>query len=185
MLYQFIWTVHINNMINGKCCCCCNSVAKSCPLFVTQWTAVCQVPLSSTICQSLLKFMSIESVILSNHLILCCPLLLLPLIFPSIRVFSNESVLTTGGQSIGALASASVLPMSIQGWFPLGLTGLISLKSKELSGVLWYLWTYSEGTQPYICMYPFSPKPPSHPGCHTTPSRVPCAVQHDLVGDLF
>ena len=93
MLYQFIWTVHINNMINGECCCCCNSVAKSCPLFVTQWTAVCQVPLSSTICQSLLRFMSIESVILSNHLILCCPLLLLPLIFPSIRVFSNESVL--------------------------------------------------------------------------------------------
>ena len=92
MLHQFIWTVHVNNMITAECCCC-NSVAKSCPLFVTQWTAVSQVLLSSTICQSLLKFICIESVMLSNHLILCCPLLFLPLIFPSIRVFSNESVL--------------------------------------------------------------------------------------------
>ena len=75
-----------------------------------------------------------ETVILSNHLILCCPLLLLS-IFPSIRVFSSESALVAGGQScIGALASAaaSVLPMNIQGWFPLGLTGLISSVSKGL-----------------------------------------------------
>ena len=62
-------------------------------LFVTPWTAVCQASLSFTISQSLLKFMSIESVMPSNHLILCHPLLLLPAIFPSIRVFSNESVL--------------------------------------------------------------------------------------------
>ena len=65
---------------------------------------------------SLLKFMSIESVMSSNHLILCHPLLLLPSIFPSIRVFSNES---SDGQSIGASASASVLPMNVQDWFPL------------------------------------------------------------------
>ena len=58
-------------------------------LFVTPWTAACQVPLSSSISWSLLRFMSIESVVLSNHLILCHPLLL-PSIFPSIRVFSNE-----------------------------------------------------------------------------------------------
>ena len=72
----------------------------------------------------------------SNHLVLCCPLLLLPLIFPGIRVFSNELALhfTSGGQSIGASSSASVLPMNIQDWFPLGLTGLI-LKSKGLSRV--------------------------------------------------
>ena len=57
------------------------------------WTAACQAPLSSTISQSLLKLMSIELVMPSNHLILCRPLLLLPSIFPSIRVFSNESVL--------------------------------------------------------------------------------------------
>ena len=79
--------------------------------------------------------MSIESVMPSNHLILCCPLLLLPSIFPNIRVFSSELALCIRYQSIGVSASASVLPMSIQGWFPLRLTGLISLLSKELSGV--------------------------------------------------
>ena len=59
----------------------------------------------------------------SIHLILCRPLLLLPSIFPNIRVFSNESVLASGGQRIGVSASASVLPMNIQDWFPLGWTG--------------------------------------------------------------
>ena len=62
-------------------------------LFVTPWTAVCQVCLSFTISQSLLKLMSIMSVMPYNHLILCHPLLLPPLIFPNIRVFSNESAL--------------------------------------------------------------------------------------------
>ena len=62
-------------------------------LFATPWTAACQASLSITNSQSLLKLMSIESVMPSNHLILCYPLLLLPSIFPSIRVFSNESVL--------------------------------------------------------------------------------------------
>ena len=70
--------------------------------------------------------------LLSTHLILCCPLLILLSIFPIIRVFSN-ALFTSGGQSIGA--SASVLPMNIQGWFPLGLTGLISLQSKRLSSI--------------------------------------------------
>ena len=60
---------------------------------MTPWTAACQASLSITNSQSLPKFMSIESVMPSNHLILCCPLLLLPSIFPSIRVFSNELVL--------------------------------------------------------------------------------------------
>ena len=63
------------------------------PLFVTPWTAACQASLSITNSQSLLKLMSIELVVPSNHLILYCPLLLLPSFFPSIRVFSNESVL--------------------------------------------------------------------------------------------
>ena len=62
-------------------------------VFQSPWTAAHQAPLSSTISQSLLKLMSIESVMLSNHLILCHPLLLLPLVFPSIRVFSKESAL--------------------------------------------------------------------------------------------
>ena len=82
-----------------------------------------------------LKLKSIESVMPSNHLILCHPLLLLHSIFPSIRVFSVSQFFPSGGQSIGASASASVLPMNIQGWFPLGWTGWISLQSKGLSRV--------------------------------------------------
>ena len=77
----------------------------------TPWTAARQAPLSFTNSRSLLKLMSIESVMSTNHLSLCSPLLLLSSIFPSIRVFSNE--LASCGQSIGA--SASVLPMNIQG----------------------------------------------------------------------
>ena len=68
----------------------------------------------------------------SNHLILYHPLLLLPSIFPSIAVFSKSWLFASGGQSIGASASASVLPVNIQGWFPLRLAGLISLQSKGL-----------------------------------------------------
>ena len=77
-------------------------------LFVTPWAAASQASLSINNFRSLLKLMSIESLMPSNHLILCRPLLLLPSIFPSIRVFSNESVL--GGQSMGVSASVSVLP---------------------------------------------------------------------------
>ena len=74
----------------------------------------------------------------SNHLILCCPLLLLPLIFPSIRVFAcpMSQFFASGGQSIGVSTSASVLPMNIQDWFPLGLTSWISLQFKGLSSLL-------------------------------------------------
>ena len=103
--------------------------------FWPSWTAALQAFLSFTISQSLFKFMSIESVMLSNHLILCCPLLLLPSIFPSIRIFSNESGFAWGGQSIRDSASATILPMNIQSWFPLGWTGWISLQSKALSRV--------------------------------------------------
>ena len=78
---------------------------------------------------------SIESVMPSNHLILCHPLRLLPSIFPSIRIFPLGQLFKSGCQSIGASASASVLPMNIQGWFPLGWTGWISLQSKGLSRV--------------------------------------------------
>ena len=84
---------------------------------------------------SLLKRVSTESVMPSNHLVLCHPLLFLPSSLRSIRVFSNELVLPSGGQSIGVSASVSVIPMNIQDWFPLGLTGLISLLSKGLSRV--------------------------------------------------
>ena len=95
-------------------------------LFVTLWTAARQVFLSFTISWSWLKLMSIESMMSSNHLILCCPLLLLPSTFSSIRSFLISPFFASGGPSIRA--SESLLPMNIQGWFPLGLTGLISLR---------------------------------------------------------
>ena len=105
-------------------------------LSVTPWTAACQASLSFTISWSLLKLTSIESVMPFKHLILCHPLLLLPSIFPSIRVFSNEvSSSHQVAKSIGVSAAASVLPMNIQDRFPLGLTCWISLQSKGLSRV--------------------------------------------------
>ena len=103
-------------------------------LFATTWTAARQASPSFTISWSLLKLMSIESVILSNHLILCHPLLLCPQSFPASGSFPMSGLFALGSQSIGA--SASVLPMNIQGWFPLGLTGLISLQSKGLKSLL-------------------------------------------------
>ena len=102
-------------------------------VFCSPRTAACQNTLSSTVSQSLLRFVSFESVMLSNHLILRHPLLLLCSIFPRMRIFLMSWLLASGGQSIGA--SAAVLPMNTQGWFPLGLTGLISLLSKRLSRV--------------------------------------------------
>ena len=104
-------------------------------MFVIPGTAAHQDSLSFTISWSLLKLKSIESVMPPNHPILSPSLLLLLSIFPSLRVFSNESVFASGDQNIGGLASASVLPMNIQGWFPLGLTGLISFLSKWPSRV--------------------------------------------------
>jgi len=84
-------------------------------LFVSPWTAASQASLSFAISQSLLKLMSIELVVPSNHLILCHPLLFLPSIFPSIGSFPMSWLFTSGGQSIGASVSASVPPVSIQG----------------------------------------------------------------------
>ena len=89
-------------------------------LFVTPWTTAHQAHLSFTISWSLLRFMSIDLVMLSNHLILWCTLLLLP----ALGHFSMSQLFAWGGQSIGALTS--VLPMNTQSWFPLGLTHLIS-----------------------------------------------------------
>ena len=104
-------------------------------LIATPWTAAHQASLSFTISRSLLRLMTIELVMSSNHLILCHSLLLLPSIFPSIRVFSSKLVIHIRWQSIGASALVSVIPMKIQFWFHLRLTGLISLLSKGLSRV--------------------------------------------------
>ena len=98
------------------------------------WPHARQASLSITNSQSLLKFMSIKSVMPSNHLILCHPLLFMLSILASIRVFPNESVLHSDGQSIGVSTSASILPMNIQGWFPLGFT-CCPLLSKGLSSI--------------------------------------------------
>ena len=132
----FIWNwlfpseLSVFKLLQEFSCC---KVAELCPTL--QLRGPQQASLSFTVSQSLLKLMSTESVMQSNHLILCHLLLLLPPIFPSIRVFSDKSALCIKCQSIGASALASFLPVNIQGWFPLGLTGLISLQSKGLSRV--------------------------------------------------
>ena len=102
---------------------------------MTPWAAACQASLFITNSRSLLKLMSIELVMPSNHLFLCHPLLLLPSIFPSIRLFSNESVLRIRWPKYWSF-SFSINPFNIQDWFPLGWTGWISLQSKRLSRVL-------------------------------------------------
>ena len=112
-----------------------HSVTQSGPLFATPRTATFQTSLSVNNSWSLLKLMSIELVMPSNHLILCRPLLLPPSIFPSIRVFPVSQLFALGSQSIGVSASASVLPMKTQDWSPLGWTGWISLQPKRLSRV--------------------------------------------------
>ena len=96
------------------------------------WTVAREAPLSSIISQSLLKFMSIELVMQFNHLI---PFSSCLQSFPASGSFPVSWLFASGTQNISALASASVLPMNIQGWSPLGLTGLISLQSKVLSRV--------------------------------------------------
>ena len=94
----------------------------------------CSMPasLSITNSQSLLKFMSIESVMPSSHLMLCCPLLLPASIFPASGSFPVSQFFASGGQNIGVSASTSVLLMNTQDWSHLGWTDWISLKSKGL-----------------------------------------------------
>ena len=100
---------------------------------MTPWTSAHRSSLFFTLSQSLLKLLSFGSMIASNHLILCCSLLLLPSIFPSIRVFSNESGLPMRWPKYW---NFSFSPSNeYQGGFSLGLTGLISLLSKGLSRV--------------------------------------------------
>ena len=104
-------------------------------LFATPWITARQASLSITNSQSSPKLMSIKSVMPSSHLIFCRPLLLLPPIPPSIRVFSNESTLHMKWPKYWVSALVSFLPMNTQDWSPLGWTGWISLQSKGLSRV--------------------------------------------------
>ena len=103
---------------------------------MTPWTAECQASLSITNSWSLLKLMSIESVMPSNHLILCyIPFSSCLQSFPASGSFLVSQLFTSGGKRIGVSASASVLPTNIQDRFPLGCTGWISLQFKGLSRV--------------------------------------------------
>ena len=103
-------------------------------IFVTAWPATRQASLSFNL-PELAQLLSIELVMTSNHLVLCHPLLLLPSVFAASESFPMSWLFASGGQSIGTSASASVPPMNIQDWFPLGSSDLISLQSKGLSRV--------------------------------------------------
>ena len=105
----------------------------SAQLFATPWTTQHTRPPCPSPTSGVYPNISIELVMPSNHLILCRPLLLLPSIFPASGSFQMSQLSASGGQNIGVSASTSVLPMTIQDWFTLGLTGLISLQSKDLS----------------------------------------------------
>ena len=98
------------------------------------WAAAHRASLSFSLTFGVCSFMSIKLVMLPDHLLLCHPLLL-PSVFTATGSFSVSQLFASCAQTIGASASASVLPMNIQDWFPLGLTGLISLQSKGLSRV--------------------------------------------------
>ena len=104
-------------------------------LFATPWTAARQSSLSFTVSQSLLKHMPIESMRSSHNSSSDVPFFSCPQSFPASGSFPVSRLFTSDGQSTGGSASASVLPMNIQNWFPLGLTALISLQSKGISRV--------------------------------------------------
>ena len=147
----------IHSSVNGYLgcfhvlCCCCSVAQSYLTCLRPHGLQHTRLPCPSLSPWSLLRLMSIESMVPSNRLILCYPLLFLPWIFPSLSVFSNGLALCSGGQSIGA--SASVPPVDIQGWFPFGLTGLISLLSQGRSRVfssttICKHWLF--GTQPSL-----------------------------------
>ena len=104
-------------------------------LFATPWITASQASLSITNSQSSLRLTSIESVMPSSHLILCRPLLLLPPILPTIRVFSNESTLHMRWPKYWSFSFSNIPSKEIKGWSPSEWTGWISLQSKGLSRV--------------------------------------------------
>ena len=113
----------------------CCSLIRCVRFCTTPWTAACQASLFFTVSWNLLKLMSTELVMPSNHIILCRLFSSCPQSFPTSRFFLMRQLFTSSGQSIGASVSASALPMNIQDWLPLRLTGLISLFSKALSRI--------------------------------------------------
>ena len=131
------------------------------------WITACQDSLSITNSWSLVKLMSIESMMSSNHLILCRPLLLLPLIPPSIRVFSNESTLRMRWPKYWSFSFSIILPMNTQDWSPLGWTGWVSLQSKGPSRV------FSNTTVQKHQFFSAQPSSQSNSHIHTWPLEKP------------
>ena len=128
-------------------------------LFVTPWIIAHQASLSITHSRNSLKLTSIKSVMPSSHLILCCPLLLLPPIPPSIRVFSNESTLHIRWPKYWSFRFSISPSKEHQDWSPLGWTGWISLQSKGFSRV------FSNTHEQYEKRYPGDDLIPEWGGC--------------------
>ena len=114
-------------------CCCCCSDAKSCLTLCDPWTVACQAPLSPSLSLSLLKLCPLSQWCSVTILSSATPFSFCFHSFSASGSFPMSQLFTSGGQSIAA--STSILPINIQGWFPLGLIGLISLQSKGLSRV--------------------------------------------------
>ena len=134
---------------------------------VTPWTAACQASLSITNFRSPPKPKSIESVMPSNHLIPCHPLLLLLSVIPRIGSFPMSQLYTSGGQSIGVSASTSILPINTQDWCPLGWTGWIFLQPKGFSSV------FSNTTVQKHQFFSAQPSSQSNSHIHTKPHEKP------------
>ena len=136
-------------------------------LFAIPWIAAHQASLSITNSRSSLRLTSIESVMLSSHLILCRPLLLLPQSLPASESFPMSQHFTSGGQSTGVSASASFPPKKSQGWSPLEWTGWISLQSKGRSRV------FSNTTVQKHQLFSTQPSLQSNSHIHTWPQEKP------------
>ena len=118
-------------------------------LFATPWIAARQASLSITNSRTSLKLTSIESVMPSSHLILCCPFFSCPQSLPASESFPMSQLFAWGGQSTGVSALASFLPKNTQGWSPLERTGWISLQSKGLlKGCCWITWIHRDSWPP-------------------------------------
>ena len=136
-------------------------------LFETPWIAARQASLSITNSRSSLRLTSIESVMPSSHLILCCPLLLLPPIPPSIKVFSNESTLRMRWLKYWSFSFSIIPSKNTQDWSPLEWTGWISLQSKGLSRV------FSNTTVQKHQFFGAQPSSQSNSHIHTWPQEKP------------
>ena len=157
LLYSKVTQLYINSVQSLSCV----------RLFATPWITARQASLSITNSWSSPRLTSIESVMPSNHLILCHPLLLLPPIPPSIRVFPMSQLFTWGGQSTGVSALASFLPKKSQGWSPSEWTGWNSLQSKGLSRV------FSNTTVQKHQFFGAQPSSQSNSHIHTWPQEKP------------